>query len=35
MVPLPCTEAREMMIKTHLEGRGADDLNYNEVFFSS
>lgn len=31
MVPLPCTEAREMMIKTHLEGRCAENMNYNQV----
>ena len=31
MVPLPCLEAREMMIRTHLDGRSAENMNYSEV----
>jgi hypothetical protein len=34
MVPLPCTEAREFMIRNHLEGRSSDTAHYGEVFLS-
>jgi katanin p60 ATPase-containing subunit A1 len=32
MVPLPCTEAREYMIRNHLEGRCSDATHYSEVW---
>mmetsp|Transcript_16336 Transcript_16336/g.24620 ORF Transcript_16336/g.24620 Transcript_16336/m.24620 type:complete len:519 (+) Transcript_16336:59-1615(+) len=31
MVPLPCTEAREAMLRKHLQCRGAEELDYTEL----
>ena len=31
MVPLPCAEAREQMLRKNLAGRAAEDLMYSEV----